>query len=85
MLSMNRRLTTGALIAVLAVPFAVSAAEEAAPPEDKPATEQAQKKTEKKVRPHQHQADAKQGAVAPEPHPVGEPKKPLHDHQKFHK
>lgn len=86
MLPTKRVLLVSTLITGFAAPLAAAAAEEKAVTDDKSAVEQAERKTEKKkVRPHQHQADAKQGAVASDAQPGTEVKKPLHDHQKFHK
>jgi hypothetical protein len=83
---LKARLLFAALIAALTMSFAATAAEDKPATEDKPAA--AEKKTEakKKVRPHQHPADAKGGFPADvADKPEAEPKKPLHDHQQFHK
>jgi hypothetical protein len=82
------RLLFAALIAALTTSFAAIAAEDKSATEDKPAAAAAEKKTEtkKKLRPHQHPADAKGGIpVEVADKPEGEPKRPLHDHQQFHK
>lgn len=48
------------------------------------ATTQAQE-PQRKVAPHEHPRDAKQGAAASRAAGVQEKKKPLHDHRKEHK
>lgn len=85
---LKTRLRLAALIAALTTSFAAIAADDKPATEDKPAAAAPERKSDakKKVRPHQHPADAKDGIpvdVANEPE--GEPKTPLHDHRQFHK
>lgn len=85
---LKTKLLFAALIAALTTSFAAIATDDKPLTEDKPAAAKVEKKAEatKKVRPHQHPADAKGGTpVEPTEKAAGEVKKPLHDHQTFHK
>ena len=85
---LKSKLLFAALIAALTTSFAAIAADDKPVTEDKPTATKLGKTADAKkaVRPHQHPADAKGGTpVEATDKAEGEVKKPLHDHQTFHK
>lgn len=83
---MNRTLLIAALAAFVAAAPVIAAEDKiTAPAESEQKTDNSEKKAEEKQAERHDHGSFKQGASVAKPDPEAKPKKPLHDHQKFHK